>query len=127
MVAEEGHYGRSYWEQATVAALVATAIGPVLTMVLDRTLAPMGFVFALIALAMAGLVLARNRWLVLIVVAVSAVLFVGALRSPVVGYRLAHPAAIGYFVVALLQLVGSAVATAAGLGTFVRGEHDRPA
>lgn len=110
---------RSPGEWVAVAGIVAVAIGPILTMLLDGAFAPMGMFFVGVPLVLVGLVLTRNRWLLLVVIVVSAVFVVGAVRSPVVQFRLTHPAATGYYFVALLQLLGSAIGTVAGLATFV--------
>ncbi len=106
---------RSAWEIVVIGGLFAAAAGPLLVMVLDQRLALIGLVFAAIPLAMAGLVLTRNRWLIAVVVLVSAVFLVSGLRAPIVQARLANPAAIGYFLVAFLEMAGSAVATVASL------------
>jgi len=120
-------FGRSPWEIATVTGLMAMALGPILTIVLDRTLAPFGVIFVAIPLALVGLVLTRNRWLLLVAVVLSALYLLGAVRAGPVQYRLAHPEATGYFIVALLQVLGSAIATVAGVGAFLRTVVARPA
>jgi hypothetical protein len=112
---------RSPWEIAAIAGLIAMALGPILTMLLDGRLATFGLIFVAIPLALLGLVLTRNRWLILVAVIVSALYFLGAIRAAPVQYRLAHPEATGYFVVALLEVLGSAVSTVSGVGRLVQG------
>lgn len=119
--------GRSVWEVTTVAGLIALAVAPVLTMLLDRAFVPMGMLFTLSALVLAGLALTRNRWLTVVVAVAATVLLAGAIRSPFVLYRLSNPAAVGYLAVALLQLVGSALAAVTGLVTLVQGFGARQA
>lgn len=119
--------GRTSWEIATIAGLIAAATGPRLAMTVDERFAPIGLVFTVIPLAAAGLMLAGNRWLVGLVVLVSALYLVSAIRSPIVEARLADPAAIGYFAVALLQIGGSAVATVASLVVLSRSAPARAA
>ncbi|MCL5952793.1 MAG: hypothetical protein M1132_13935 [Chloroflexi bacterium] len=112
--------GRSPWEIAAVAGLVATAIGPILAMVLDRAFAVPGLIFIVFPLVMAGLVLTRNRWLISLVAVLSAVLLAAALRSPIVQARLVN-LQTGYSVVAWLQTLGPAIAIVATLGVLVQG------
>ena len=119
--------GRMPWQIAAMAGLAANALGPLLAMALDQRFAAIGLIFVVIPLVAAGLMLTRSRLLVGLVVLVSAVLLIGAIQSPTVGARLANPASIGYFAVALLQLGGSAVATVASLLTLGRSAPARAA
>ncbi len=116
--------GLSAWEITALAGLVATAIGPVLAMILDRAFAVPGLVFTLIPLVLGTLVLARNRWLMVLVIVMSALLFAAAIRSPYVQARLVNPRT-GYFIVAWLQTLGPAAAIVAGLGSLFRGRPVR--
>lgn len=118
---------RTPWAIAAIAGLIADALGPLLAMALDQRFAAIGLIFVVIPLVAAGLMLTRSRLLVGLVVLVSAVLLIAAIQSPTVGARLANPASIGYFAVALLQLGGSAVATLAGLRVLGRSASTRAA
>jgi len=107
------------YEMATAVGLVVTALGPIATMLLDQKFNATGLIFVLIALAMVGLVLTRNRWLMIVVVALSALALVQGFLSPIVQARLANPAATGYFVLELVRLLVIAIVIATGLGSLV--------
>lgn len=111
---------RSRWEVVTALGLVAAACGPLLTMALDQRFAAFGLIFVVLPLIVAGLALTRNRWLMIVVVVLSALYLFSAVQAAPVQYRLAHPEATGYFVVVLMQVIGSAVATGAGLVALVQ-------
>ncbi len=108
------------YEMVTVVGLVVMALRPLATMVLDQKFNATGLIFVLIPLALLGLVLTRNRWLMIVVVAVSAMLLLGGVVSPIVQARLANPAATGYFILELLDLLANAVVILAGLGSLVQ-------
>ncbi len=116
--AKEG-FGRHPWEMVAVVGLVATALGPILAMMLDRAFAVPGLLFTLLPLVLAGVVLTRNRWFIALVVVMGMLLLAAALRSPIVQVRLTHPTT-GYFLVAWLQTLGPALAIIAGLGALVQ-------
>ncbi len=116
--------GRSPWEIAAIIGLLATAFGPVLIMLLDRVFALPGLFFTLISLALAGFVFTRNRWLMAVVVVMSVVFFLAAIRSPIVEARLTNPTTL-YFIPALLQALGFATAIVGSLGTFIWGDLAR--
>jgi hypothetical protein len=116
---------RTPWRIAAIAGLIAAAAGPLLVMALDQAIAPVGLIFVAILVAMAGLVLTGNRWLIAIVVLVAGLYLVSAIRSPIVEARLADPAALGYFAVAALEVAGSAVATLASLVALDRSASPR--
>lgn len=118
--------GRSSWEIAALVGLVAAALGPILTMLLDGRFAPFGLIFTVIPLVLAGLVLTRNRWLILVAAILIGIYFLSALRAGPVQYRLTHPELLGYFAVALLEVLGSGLATVAGVGRFIRSVAPRP-
>ncbi len=107
------------YEMATAVGLVVTALGPIATMLLDQKFNATGLIFVLIPLAMVGLVLTRNRWLMIVVVALSALALVQGFLSPIVQARLANPAATGYFVLELVRLLVIAIVIATGLGSLV--------
>ena len=96
------------------AGLLATAVARPLVMLLDGTVVVPGVVFTLIPLLLAGLVWSQKPALLIVATVLSAVFLIGALRAPLVQTRIAHPEAKGYFLVALLELVGGATATLCG-------------
>ncbi len=104
------------YETVAGVGLIIMAVRPLATMVLDQRFIAMGLIFVAIPLALLGLVLTRNRWLMVIVVAVSAALLYGGFVSPIVRARLADPAAFGYFTLELADLVANAVVVVTGLG-----------
>ncbi len=108
------------YEMATAAGLVVMALRPLATMVLDQRFNATGLIFVLIPLALVGLVLTRNRWLMIVVVAVSAILLLGGVVSPIVQARLANPAATGYFILELVDLLANTVVIVTGLGSLVQ-------
>ncbi len=120
MEALKARSGLYPYEGLIAAGLVVMALRPLATMVLDQRFNATGLIFVLIPLALLGLVLTRNRWLMIVVVAVSAMLLLGGVVSPIVQARLANPAATGYFILELLDLLANAVVILAGLGSLVQ-------
>ncbi|HLO27823.1 MAG TPA: hypothetical protein VK249_01730 [Anaerolineales bacterium] len=106
------------YKVATIAGLVVMALGPVATMLLDERFNAMGLIFVLIPLVMVGLVLTGNRWLIIVVVGVSALFLAGGLLSPIVQTRLANPTATGYFILELIRLLVIIMVIATGLGSL---------
>ncbi len=117
---------RTYWEFAMILGLLANAIARPLVMVLDRAFAILGLIFIVIPLIMVVLVWSRNRWLILLVTLLSIVFIFGALGEPLVLERLANPGALGYFMVAVLELGGLALTTIAGVGALIQRFLLRP-
>jgi len=62
----------------------------------------------------------RNRWLIALVTAVSLLFLMSALRTPLVQSRLANPGELGHFIVGLVEVIGGALTTAAGLAVLIR-------
>ncbi len=108
------------YKMAIEGGLVVMALRPLATMVLDQRFNATGLIFVLIPLGLIGLVLTRNRWLMIVVVAVSAVLLFGGVVSPIVQTRLANPAATGYFILELVDLLANTVVVVTGLGFLVQ-------
>lgn len=104
---------------ATVVGLVVMALRPLATMMLDQRFNVTGLIFVLIPLVLVGLVLTRNRWLMIVVVVVSAILLLGGFVSPIVQARLADPAVPGYFILELVDLLANAVVVVTGIGSLV--------
>ncbi len=115
----EARHGRSGWEMAAIAGLAATALGPILAMVLDRAFAVPGLFFVVSPVVLAGLVWTRNRGFMALVLVVSLLLFVAAIRSPFVQARLVNPNT-GYFIVAWLQTLGPLAAVVGCFAALLR-------
>jgi hypothetical protein len=113
------------YEMATAMGLVVMALRPLATMVLDQSFNATGLIFVLIPLALLGLVLTRNRWLMTVVIGVSAILLLGGIVSPIVQARLANPAATSYFILELLDLLANTVVIVTGLGFLVQNVTTR--
>ena len=118
---------QSAWEIAMMAGLLANAVARPLVMVLDHAFVLAGLLFTLLPLVMIALLWTRNRWLIALVTVINALSLFGALREPLVQTRLANPDAIGYFIVALLELLGGVLTTAAGFVVLVQGFFTRRA
>ncbi len=108
------------YEMAIEGGLVVMALRPLATMVLDQRFNATGLILVLIPLVLIGLVLTRNRWLMIVVIAVSAILLFGGVVSPIVQARLANPAATGYFILELVDLLANTVVVVTGLGFLVK-------
>src|SRR2546429_9156793 len=76
----------------------------------------------LVALAMAGLVATRIRWMPAVGAAFAAILLIGAatLGSAAVSFRLTHPGAVIGFTEDSIQLAGEAIALVAGIAATVQ-------
>jgi hypothetical protein len=112
---------QSPWEVAMMAGLLANAVARPLVMALDRAFVLPGLLFTLLPLVMIAFVWTQNRWLITLVTIINALSLFGALREPLVQTRLANPDVIGYFVVALLELLGGVLTTTAGFVVLVQG------
>ena len=109
------------YERVTAVGLVVMALRPPATMVLDQRFQATGLIFVLIPLALLGLVLTRNRWLMIVIVGATTLLFLGGVVSPIVQSRLANPAATGYFILKLVDLLAHTVVIVSGFGALVQG------
>jgi hypothetical protein len=76
----------------------------------------------LVALAMAGLVATRIRWMPAVGGAFASILLIGAATFgwAAVSFRLTHPGAVIGFTEDCIQLVGEAIAVVAGIAATVQ-------
>src|SRR6266516_6934279 len=76
----------------------------------------------LVALALAGLVATRIRWMPAVGGAFASILLIGAatLGSAAVSFRLTHPGAVIGFAEDCIQLTGEAIAAVAGIAATVQ-------
>ena len=83
----------------------------------------------LVALAMAGLVATRNRWMPTAGGVFAVILLIGSatLGADAVSYRLTHPGAVIGFAEDSLQLLGEAITVGAGIAAIVQIVRHRKA
>ena len=103
--------------------LVAVSAGILTVLAVGGVFVPLGFVFGIVPLAGAALLLVRSRWTALSAGLLGGLFLFGALRASATAARLADPGNPVPFAASLVQLAGASLALVAGLiATFRRAK-----